>query len=353
MIPTLASRRIARADIRRGLFGWLLSALCAGPFIPQAGAADSDFLKGATVRLVVGFSPGGGYDAYARMLAPRFEQATGATVIVENRPGGGGAVALNQLVRARPDGLTIMLANGEGALMAQLMRQPAVAYDLRSFAKLARVTDEPHLLLLGSHLPADLRAVVASGKPLKFSAMSRLDNLGDYATILCAALRHDCRIVTGYAGSKEAGLAVMNGEVDALAVSDMSASVYAESGRAHVVVAISHQRSALRPDVPTIFELFTFTPGERRWLDFRLGIKAVGRVLLAPPGLAPERRQRLEEAWRKVLTDPALIAEAQRARRPLHYEEPAQLEHTVRDLLDGLSPTQREELESLLLHRYP
>ena len=56
-----------------------------------------NFYKGKVIKLVVGYGPGGGYDTYARLLAPRIERETGATVVVENHPGGGGLVALNQV----------------------------------------------------------------------------------------------------------------------------------------------------------------------------------------------------------------------------------------------------------------
>ena len=66
------------------------------PFAPAGAQGANMPLKGETVRIYVGFSPGGGYDAYARMLAPLFEKKTGATVVVENRPGGGGLTALDR-----------------------------------------------------------------------------------------------------------------------------------------------------------------------------------------------------------------------------------------------------------------
>src|SRR5215203_5772083 len=103
---------------RRALLALMIGCGVFASFAP-AGAQDAGMpLKGETVRIYVGFSPGGGYDAYARMLAPHFEKKTGATVVVENRPGGGGLTALNQLVRAKADGTNMMMLNGEGAIMA-------------------------------------------------------------------------------------------------------------------------------------------------------------------------------------------------------------------------------------------
>ena len=82
------------------------------------GETAADFFKGKTVHLIVGTSPGGGYDVYARRLAPLLGKALNSNVIVENRPGGGQMTAMNHVYyQAAPDGLTMMLAPAEGAVL--------------------------------------------------------------------------------------------------------------------------------------------------------------------------------------------------------------------------------------------
>lgn len=346
MHPSLIARSGTARRLAAGLAGAALL------LAPPVTAADSAFPKGETVRLIVGYSPGGGYDAYARMLAPHFERATGATVVIENRPGGAGLTALNQLVRGKPDGLAMMLVNGEGALIAQLTKQPAVAFDMTRVSILGRVTDEQHLLLARPGLPDSLPEVRAAGRLVKFSAMSRPDNLGDYAAVLCEALQMNCKIVTGYPGSKEAALAVLNGEVDALTLSEGSAVDYAQGGRAKILAAIGHRRSELQPGVPTVFELVQLAPERRWWLDFRLGIKSFGRTLVAPPGLPPERLRALREAWRQVLDNPAVQAEGQRTRRPIRYEAPEVIERELGELLRSLPPERLREVNEILLKKF-
>src|SRR5690349_18259055 len=96
------------------------SLLAFGLMSAQAQQADNDYV-GKTIRFIVGFGPGGGYDSYARMLAPYLAKYSGASVIVENRPGAGGVIALNGLYTAAPDGLSIMIVNGTGAAFSQLI----------------------------------------------------------------------------------------------------------------------------------------------------------------------------------------------------------------------------------------
>jgi tripartite-type tricarboxylate transporter receptor subunit TctC len=324
------------------------AALATPASAQDAGA----FLKGETVRFYVGFSPGGGYDAYARMLAPHFEKRTGATVVVENRPGGQGNTALNQLVRGKADGLAMMMLNGEGAIMAQLTGAPGVGFDMAKVSIYGRVTDEQHLLIVRPGMPDSIKEIVASKNLVKFSAVGRPDNLADYTAVMCEALQMNCKIVTGYKGSKEAGLAVMNGEVDALTISEGSAIDYAQGGRAKIIAGIGHKRSELAPNVATLYELFQLPPDRKWWLDFRLNIKAFGRAVVGPPGLPPERLAHLQKVWREILNDPEVKAEGARTQRPINYEEPAKMQQTVRELLETLPEDKRKEVNELILRKY-
>src|SRR5947208_7832765 len=85
-----------------------------------AQSSESAYFEGKTVRLVVGYSPGGGYDVYARMIAPYLKKYLNAAVVVENKPGAGGITALNGISIAPPDGLQLMIVKGNRAILAQI-----------------------------------------------------------------------------------------------------------------------------------------------------------------------------------------------------------------------------------------
>src|SRR5713226_3341765 len=115
------------AKQRKWLLVFYMTAMLFGPLLGfschAAAENGAQFLQGKTVRIVVGYAPGGGYDAYARMLAPHLQSKLGTTVIVENRPGGGGLNALATLMREPGDGLHILLLNGEAAVLSALIEQ--------------------------------------------------------------------------------------------------------------------------------------------------------------------------------------------------------------------------------------
>ena len=106
-----------RAIAGAGLIA-LLGSLWSCPAAAQE--AEREFFRGKTMRLVVGSGVGGGYDVYARLIAPYLSRALEATVVVENQPGAGGITSLNRLYVTPPDGLTLSFANGTSAAFSQI-----------------------------------------------------------------------------------------------------------------------------------------------------------------------------------------------------------------------------------------
>ena len=130
----------------------VIAALVLGAACRGAASQESEkaYFEGKTVRIVVGYAPGGGYDVYARMIAPYLKKYLDATVVVENKPGAGGITALNGLYASPPDGLRIMLVKGNAATMAQLTEQKGVRYDLRAFNILGGTGLSPDVMVVGA-----------------------------------------------------------------------------------------------------------------------------------------------------------------------------------------------------------
>ena len=115
---------------KKCIFAFAALALGAGAAAAQTTSDPATFYKTHTVRFLAGGGPGGGYDNYARLLAPHLAAALGTTVIVDNQPAAGGLAALNHLVASDPEGLQFIIMNGGGAVLSQLFNLPTVQYDL-------------------------------------------------------------------------------------------------------------------------------------------------------------------------------------------------------------------------------
>src|SRR5262245_66559352 len=109
-----------RRRFSAGVSTALLTGL-AGRRAATAASQAADFYRGKTVRILIGSPPGGGYDLYARLIAPYLAARIGATVLIENRDGQGGLAALAALMVRPADGLTIMHASAEAAIISQML----------------------------------------------------------------------------------------------------------------------------------------------------------------------------------------------------------------------------------------
>src|SRR5690606_39010775 len=235
-------------------------AAAALMLMPPAASADDAYYKGKTIRFVVGFGVGGGYDAYARMLAPEFSKRLGATVLVENQPGAGGLSSLNRFARAPGDGLQMTLVNGTSAAISQLIGDKALRFDLTELKELGITDYSPWLILVQPKSPhKTLQDLMNRKEPIQFGASGRHDSLGVGALFACHTIKLNCKVVAGYKGSAQVSLALAQGEMDALYVSHTSAYNYVKAGSAKPIVTWNRERSDLLPDVPAVTEVLKLT----------------------------------------------------------------------------------------------
>ncbi len=327
-----------------------VAAIAALPGAALAQTAEEAFYKGKTVRLVVGYGPGGGYDVYARLIAPHVARALGTNVVVENSPGAGGLTALDRVYRAEPDGLTMMIVNGTPSALAQLVGQQGVRYDLSKMGHLGIVSAAPRVWTAGPNTPFRTPAeALAMARPVIWSAGGPLDGLADGAAMACEALKMKCKILLGYPGSNEAALAVTKGESDSIYQSDISAQNYTRSGQTRVMSVLARERSTLFPDTPTIFEQLTLDEEAQWWFDYRAKAETLGRILVAPPNLPAQRLAFLQAAVKKALGEPALITEGARMQYPIEYGDAEGARKAMADVVANLTPERRARIRDVVL----
>ena len=135
------------ARLRRGL--WIVAAVVA----LSGGSALAQTYPARPIRLVVGFTPGGGVDINARLLAPKLTEFLGQQVIVENRPGAGTNIANELVAKSAPDGYTLLINTPAVAINMSLYRK--LPYDtLRDFAPVSIFSEAPNVLVVHNGVPA-------------------------------------------------------------------------------------------------------------------------------------------------------------------------------------------------------
>ena len=148
------------------------------------------------------------------MLAPHYERVLGASVVVENQPGAGGMVALNKFGVAPGNGLVMTIVNGTGASLQQLLKLKGARFDMTKFKVLGTVDHSVWNFLVTPNSPYNtLQDVVKAGKLLHWGGSGQISGMTDGAAMTCHALGLQCKLVTGYKGSRAAALAVAKGEI--------------------------------------------------------------------------------------------------------------------------------------------
>ena len=214
-------------------------------------------------------------------------------------------------------------------------------FDISKAGHLGTVSVEPWLWLVSSTSPIKtVEDAFKLGRPINWSASGPLDGLSDGALFTCEAIKLNCKVITGYKGSREAALAVMRNEMDSLYISDTSANNYTRSGESRAVVIVNRKRSRFYPDTPTIFEAFKVPP-ENAWLiDYHAAAEDLSRIIVLPPGMAQERLAYMQNAVKNVLTDKDFIAEGERTQRYISFVDAETTRAAVGKVVSNLTAEQ-------------
>jgi tripartite-type tricarboxylate transporter receptor subunit TctC len=299
----------------------------------SASSSDGDAgLAGETIELVVPFDPGGGYDQYARQLAPALAEQLDAEVVVVNKPGAGGLLATNELWRAEPDGTQIALFNTTGHLGAALAGADGVQYEAEKFSYIGRISSEPDVVVTAPGAGFD--KVLGSGGSVRFSATGPGSNEYIDPLVLQSVLGLDAEIVTGYGGSDEALLAVLSGDVDAYSRSLSSQMPAIDGGEVEPVLVVGNEAVEAFSDVPTMLDIAE-SDEQRAVLEAHANLIESGRTIGGPPGMDEAVLEELRDAFEAAVTDEEYMAAAEKFGRPINFASGAEVQKMIEDLMNA------------------
>jgi tripartite-type tricarboxylate transporter receptor subunit TctC len=293
----------------------------------------AEFYRGNTLRILVGSPPGGGYDLYARMIAPYLAAKIGATVLVENKDGSGGLAALAALLVRPLDGLTIMHASAEAAILSQLLARPGATWDVTKLNWLAKTSMAPKLWFVGQTARYLTFKDAAAAERLTWSATGPADNISDVAAVISYVVGLRSKIVTGYRGAGDMSMAAMRNEVDCGVLSADSALPLVLNQSIKPIALFGSRRWPDLPNVPTVREVAAPTADKQWIIDLRQRIGEAQRAMVAAPGVPSERVEFLRGALAEVLTDSALAAEGVRNKREIDFLAGVELQHLIEELM--------------------
>lgn len=334
-----------------GLILFALALLGAAPGLVQAQAP---FFAGKNIRIIVGLSPGGGYDLYTRTIARHMgKHIPGNPILsVDNMTGAGSLIAANHIYKiAKPDGLTIGHFLG-GLFLQQLLGKPGIEFDSQKFEHVGVPGQDNFMLgVAKSTGVTDVEKWLASKQVLKFGGTAVGAGSDDLALMLKHALGLPLQLVNGYKGTADIRLAFNSGELTGLVNAwESTKSTWKrelDSGEKRIILQVTLNP---HPDLPKMPLALNLVKNDEDKKLLSVMIRAHGatvRPYVLPPQTPKDRVQILRKAFTDTMKDPEFLADAKKANLDVNPTDGAELEQNVREIAK-LEPALVKKLKDIL-----
>jgi tripartite-type tricarboxylate transporter receptor subunit TctC len=236
----------------------VMAIAACGSFLAVTALAQVESYPSKTIRMVVGFAPGGGTDVIARIVAQKLSEVLGQSVVVDNRSGATGQLAAETVAKAVPDGYTIMMGH-IAALSVLPSLVPKLPYDVvRDFAPVTLVATGPNVLVVHPSLPVKtIKDVVALARARPDQLQYASSGTGSIQHLAAELFKLQAKIEilhVPYKGSGQALVDLIAGDVHMNFDSVPPVINQVRLGKLRAIAITAPQRFALLPDVPTIRE---------------------------------------------------------------------------------------------------
>ncbi|MFC6284235.1 MULTISPECIES: Bug family tripartite tricarboxylate transporter substrate binding protein [Polaromonas] len=277
-----------RTHSRQALLGACLLAASASAF-----AAFPE----KPIRVVIGFPAGGPLDQHARLLTDRLQAVLGQPIIIDYKSGAGGTVGAQDVMKAAPDGYTLMLANTGVMVINPALYSKLPYATLKDFTPIARTAMQPLALLVNPKLPVrTLKEFISYARERPGQINYGSAGNGGISHLVPEMFKNATGLFMvhiPYRGSAPAFTDLMGGQVQFMGESIPQAANYHKQGKVRALAVTSKERNPALPDVPTVIE-----SGVK-------GFEVVGFYgFLAPAGLPKDVTAKLSDAFKQVMANP-------------------------------------------------
>jgi tripartite-type tricarboxylate transporter receptor subunit TctC len=322
--------------------------------IANDSLAAAPFYQGKTVRVTVGFSAGGGFDLWARVVARHIGRNIpgNPTVIVENVTGAGGLIQTNQLFKGtKPDGLTIGHING-GLILGQMLGQPGYDFDSQKFIYIGAANKENNVFVFSKK--SGITAIdkwQTSPTPVKVGGLVPGNFIDNCDRIMKDVLNFPTQIITGYKGTTDILIATESGELAGGPASwdnvKTNRKRQIETGEMLVVLQAVTKPLKELPNVPKMID-FAKTDEQKKFVQIVVHYaNDYSRPFAVPPGTPKDRVDILRKAYVDTMKDKEFLAEIEKMQLTLDPTTGEQLTTAVADSAKLDQPT-KAKLKDIL-----
>ena len=346
--------------LSRAALGMLITAGLISMGSPRNAIAE-DFYKGKTIRFIVGYAPGGGYDTYTRAVTRYIGRHIpgNPSIIVENMEGAGSLLAANYMFnKAEPDGLTVGNFNS-GMVTQQALDARGIRFDARKFGWIgAPGKGWPTCMVMGFTGLRSLDDVTRSGDQLRFGGTRAGASSDDLPKLMNALMGTHLRVISGYKGTGPIRVALQSREISALCSGWESMRVTARAmlnaqGDEKLIPFVFHGRVE-DPEVKDLPQFTKVIKGEENLAAFKAWVNQYEfqRPLMVPPSTPKDRVQVLRAAMQKTIADRQFLADARKSKLVIENVTGEDVEASVKEIL-SISPAVKKKLAVLLSGKNP
>ena len=333
---------VSRHRLRRWSQAFVAAALVTLPlsFAHADDASVASFYKGKQINVIVGSGPGGGFDAYSRLLARHLGNHIPGqpTLVVQNMEGAGGIRAANYIYNVAPkDGTTIGIAQ-RAVFVEPLFDNKEAKLDASKLSWLGSLNTEWSVAVAWHD--SGLNSIDDALKreiPVTASGATSDDYI--YPAVLNNILGTKFKLISGYKGTAEELLAIQRGEGAGMigwawSAVRARAGQLVDSGQLKVLVSLASESRPGLEHIPTIYQ-YAKNDEDRQVLNFIFAPQIIGRPYFGPPGVPADRLAALQAAFHATIKDPAFLADAAQQNLEL---DPASAQ-TLQQRIDALYAT--------------
>jgi tripartite-type tricarboxylate transporter receptor subunit TctC len=320
---------------------------------PAAAQSPAEFYKGKNIDLIIGFTQGGGYDVYARVVGRHMEKHIPGQpkIIPKQMTGAGSRKAAGYVYNvAAQDGTTIATAD-QSLPLQEALEEPGLQFDSRKLLWIGNVNADInttavwHTHGITSIEQAKTREVVLGATGPNTSAQ--------YPQVMNNLLGTKFKIISGYPGGADINLAMERGEVagrgsNAWASWKSTKADWLKEKKINILVQIGLEKAPDLPDVPLLMDLAK-NPEDRAVLRLLSAPTAVGRPIFTTPNVPKDRLTALRRAFDATMTDSGFLAEAEKAQLDLNPVSGEKLQEIVEEIVAAPKPIAKKLADALVI----
>jgi tripartite-type tricarboxylate transporter receptor subunit TctC len=317
--------------------GAVMAALLIVLASPSRAQSPAEFYKGRNVDLYIGYSVGGGYDLYARMLARHMSKHIpgNPTVVPKNMEGAGSLRLANWLYNIGPKDGTVFGIIGRGTGFDTLLGNAKAQFDATKFTWIGSANNEVSICVAW-HTSGITKFEDMLTKPLIVGGTSASADTDQFPRITNGVLGTKMRVITGYPGGNEVGLAMERGEVQGRCGWSWSSvksthKQWLEQNKFNILVQLALTKHPDLPNIPLIIDLAK-NDEQRQILRLIFARQVMGRPFVAPPNVPRDRAQALRNAFMATMSDKDFLAETEKAQMEINPVPGDQIEALVKEI---------------------